>query len=63
MNDKWPHHGTMEPNLKYIKNNGVQKWLDAQQQQWSCKGCGAKIIWYQKNCPCGRQLPAWEVPV
>ncbi|MFC1782604.1 DUF3795 domain-containing protein [Planctomycetota bacterium] len=62
MNDKWPHHGTMEANLKYIKNNGVQKWLQAQQQEWSCTGCGAEIMWYQKTCRCGQLLEAWEVP-
>jgi len=62
MNDKWPHHWTMQPNLEYIKKNGVENWLLAQQQEWSCKSCAAAIYWYQKQCHCGQQLDAWELP-
>jgi hypothetical protein len=62
MNDKWPHHWTMEPNLEYIKKNGVEKWLLAQQKEWACNNCGAEINWYQKICNCGQPLEAWELP-
>jgi hypothetical protein len=62
MHDKWPHHWTMQPNLEYIKKNGVAKWLLAQEQEWSCKSCTAAIHWYQKQCRCGQQLEAWELP-
>lgn len=62
MNDQWPHHWTMAPNLEYITKNGVEKWLLAQQQEWSCKSCAAAICWYQKQCECGQQLEAWELP-
>lgn len=62
MSDQWPHHWTMQPNLEYIKKHGKEKWLEAQKRQWSCIGCGAEIKWYQKSCPCGRQLEAWELP-
>jgi len=62
MHDKWPHHWTMEPNLEYIKNNGVDAWLRAQHEQWSCRSCGAEVNWYQKSCACGQPFDAWEVP-
>ena len=62
MNDKWPHHWTMEPNLDYIKKNGEKNWLKVQKQQWSCKSCGAEIKWYQQTCNCGQQLKAWDMP-
>jgi hypothetical protein len=62
MHDKWPHHWTMQPNLEYIKKNGAEKWLLAQQQEWSCKSCAAAIHWHQKQCRCGQQLEAWELP-
>ena len=62
MNDEWPHHWTMEPNLEYIKKHGVEKWQQAQQDEWSCKGCGAEINWYQKTCACGQALDAFEPP-
>ncbi|MFH1942801.1 MAG: DUF3795 domain-containing protein [bacterium] len=62
MNDKWPHHRTMEPNLQYIKNNGLKKWLQTQQQEWSCIRCGSPIVWYQKHCSCGQKLESFEIP-
>jgi anaerobic ribonucleoside-triphosphate reductase len=62
MNDKWPHHWTMGPNLEYIKKNGKKKWLKAQKKDWSCKSCGAEIKWYQRMCSCGQQLDAWDLP-
>lgn len=48
MNYKWSHHWTIKPNLEYIQNNGKEKWLRAQMQEWSCTSCGAEIKWYQK---------------
>jgi hypothetical protein len=52
----------MEPNLAFIKRHGVDEWLKAQRLEWTCKNCGAEIMWYQKECPCGKQLDAWEAP-
>lgn len=62
MNDEWPHHWTMEPNLKFIRKNGVKSWLQAQQQEWSCDNCGAEVKWYQRMCRCGQPLDAWDLP-
>jgi len=62
MNDQWPHHWTMEPNLEYIKKNGKKKWLELQKQKWSCNACGAEIEWYQRECSCGYQVEAWDLP-
>jgi len=62
MNDKWPHHWTIEANLLYIRNHGVEKWLEAQRHEWSCKRCGAEIVWYQKECACGQKLDAFVLP-
>ena len=62
MNDEWPHHWTMQPNLEYIKENGRDEWLKLKKQEWSCKNCGAEIKWYQKECDCGQKLDAWDLP-
>jgi len=62
MNDKWPHHWTIKPNLEYIKKKGVKKWIEAQKKEWSCHSCGAEIKWYQKMCSCGQHLEAWDLP-
>jgi len=60
--DEWPHHGTMKPNLEFIRRYGPDAWLAAQEKQWRCPGCGAGVMWYQKTCACGQSLNAWEVP-
>jgi len=52
----------MKPNLEYIKENGVEKWLEAQKEEWACRRCGAEIKWYQKTCVCGRDLAGWDLP-
>jgi hypothetical protein len=62
MTDTWPHHWTMKPNLEYIREHGVEQWLEAQKRTWSCSRCGAETYWYQKKCRCGQQLSAWELP-
>jgi len=62
MHDQWPHHWTMEPNLEYIRANGRQAWLAAQEEQWSCPNCGAQTFWFQKSCACGQTLEAWDLP-
>lgn len=62
MNDEWPHHWTMEPNLRFIKKNGFEKWMDVQKKEWSCSSCGNRIVWYQKECSCGQKLEAWPLP-
>ncbi len=62
MQDQWPHHWTMEPNLNFIRQNGVEKWLQEQKRQWVCPGCGEEIKWYQKTCGCGQDLEAWKLP-
>ena len=62
MNDKWPHHWTMAPNLEFIRAHSIQTWLGQQARDWSCSSCGAPKLWYQKNCICGKDLGAWELP-
>lgn len=62
MSDQWPHHWTMAANLEYIETRGVDAWLTAQKEEWSCRGCGSGIYWYQGECTCGRKLKAWKVP-
>lgn len=62
MNDKWPHHHTIEANLNCIKSGGKEAWLKLQKQQWTCADCGGQIYWYQKTCKCGHKLDAWDLP-
>jgi len=63
MTDEWPHHHTMAPNLAFISEHGAAKWIEAQRREWTCAECGERLIWYQKQCVCGRTLDAWEPPM
>ena len=62
MHDEWPHHWTMEPNLAFIREHGVDEWLSRQRREWTCEICGRRILWYQKQCACGNKLDAWRPP-
>jgi len=52
----------MAPNLEFIREHGKQAWLRAQEKEWSCKGCGAEMYWYQQGCACGQEFDAWGLP-
>jgi len=62
MTDEWPHHRTARANLEFIRAHGKDAWLSAQRKEWSCPSCGSDIMWYQRQCSCGRGLDAWELP-
>jgi hypothetical protein len=62
MTDEWPHHRTVATNLEQIRREGRDSWLRTQRRIWSCPGCGAPTMWYQKECGCGRRLDGWDLP-
>ncbi|MFC1563566.1 DUF3795 domain-containing protein [candidate division KSB1 bacterium] len=62
MNDKWPHHRTIDSNMKQIKEHGTKKWIENQQKKWSCGSCTSRIFWYQEKCSCGQDLEHFEAP-
>ena len=55
--DKYPHHWTVIPNGRRIKEVGLEAWLEEQKQRWSCQQCGAAFTWYESKCrSCGADL-------
>lgn len=62
MTDEWPHHWTIKSSLQFIKKHGKEKWLKDQKIEWSCLNCHARTAWYQKQCECGQNLKAWDLP-
>ncbi len=58
------HMRDAPPSLEAIKRDGVDTWLAAQKQRWSCPDCGAPFSWYARDChQCGRKLSseAYEI--
>ena len=53
-NDRVPHHKNAMKNLNFIKNNGMEKFLDKMNNYIFCD-CGEKLSWYSEKCiSCGK---------
>jgi rubrerythrin len=51
-------------NMEMIRQNGLSKWLEAQQQRWRCTNCGAYHSWWDETCPqCGQAVANFKADV
>jgi hypothetical protein len=63
-----PHLTACRANVAAARQGGVERWLAAQEERWSCPGCGARFAWYSEACfGCGadlraraHRLPGWK---
>ena len=56
-NDECAHHSVVLKNQEAKREQGVGRWLEAQQARWSCPTCGRASSWYDKAYPgCGGAL-------
>ncbi|MFX0091032.1 MAG: DUF3795 domain-containing protein [Candidatus Hodarchaeota archaeon] len=61
--ERLPHLVSMPENLEYIKKNGLNNWLETQEQRWKCPQCGEKFSWYETTCEkCGNTLNSYPKP-
>jgi len=59
---------SMVENLEYIKDNGIEKFLEEEEERWKCPQCGATICCHNGICfNCGldklrnkKKLYRWE---
>jgi hypothetical protein len=55
--DSSPHHHTAIDNILRMKELGVEKWIEEQEQRWACKNCGHSFRWYSELCAyCGDRV-------
>jgi len=48
------HRKEYLPNLKQIREMGVQEWVKKESERWRCHKCGLPISWYDAKCTgCG----------
>jgi len=48
------HHTSMIENLEYIRDNGMEKFLEQQEEKWKCPECGDVICCHNGICySCG----------
>jgi hypothetical protein len=44
------YHMSMIENLKYIKDNGINKFLKKEQEKWRCSECGGIVCCHNGIC-------------
>lgn len=53
-NDGMTHHAEVLENLRQIKEMGIIKWTQNEQDRWRCPQCRGRLSWYDKACTkCG----------
>lgn len=44
------HRNEYLPNLEKIRELGVEKWVEYEQERWRCPRCGLPMSWYDAEC-------------
>jgi hypothetical protein len=44
------HRKEYLPNLEKIREMGVQKWVQYEEERWRCPRCGLPMSWYDAEC-------------
>jgi hypothetical protein len=53
-NDGMTHHSEVLENLRRLREMGISKWTQYEQDRWRCPQCKENLSWYDKACPkCG----------
>ena len=51
------HVKAIARNQAYIREHGLNAWLQDQEEKWSCPHCGSPFSWYADSChQCGQDL-------
>ena len=45
------HHKKVIENLQFIKDHGIEKWVEQQDKEGTCPNCGKMLYWYSLKCP------------
>ena len=45
------HHTHVIDDLRFMRERGVEAWVEKQTQEHTCPKCGKLIIWYAQKCP------------
>ena len=47
---RYLHRDEYLPNLKKIREMGVQEWVKYEEERWRCPKCGMPMSWYDAEC-------------
>ena len=45
------HHEHLIDELQYMKDNGMEAWLDKKDREGRCPSCGKLLYWFVRDCP------------
>ncbi len=45
------HHARVIDDLAYMKEHGVDAWLEVQDKAGRCPECGKRLYWFARECP------------
>ena len=45
------HHAHVIDDLQYMKEHGIEQWLEKQDRAARCPQCGKKLYWFSRVCP------------
>jgi rubrerythrin len=56
-----PISNIIPKNFEKIRCEDLTQWLEAQEQRWRCKNCGAAHSWYHETCPqCDQAVASYK---
>jgi hypothetical protein len=44
------HHAKVIENLEFMKDHGIEKWVELQKRSSSCMDCGNQLYWFESKC-------------
>jgi hypothetical protein len=50
MQQMLPHLKLVKENQNYIKEKGIERWLEEQAKRWKCPECQTTASWYTMSC-------------
>lgn len=51
------HHRRIVENLEFMRESGVEAWVEREDAAGRCSHCGRRVYWSALNCPhCGSDL-------
>ena len=45
------HHEHLIDELQYMKEHGIESWLEKQEKGGRCPQCGKRLYWFTRVCP------------
>jgi hypothetical protein len=59
--ERYPYHLGVMKNLNFIRENGLEVWLKAQEPRWRCPECNTKFAWQDEYCAnCQNTVPNYK---